>query len=32
VLNLAEAASTLYAGIGGTGGQVMAWNLTGKSL
>jgi hypothetical protein len=32
VLNLDEVASTLYAGIGGTGGQVMAWNLTGKSL
>ena len=24
--------AALYAGIGGSGGQVMAWNLTGKSL
>lgn len=32
VLNLDEVASTLYAGIGGTGGQVMAWNLSGTSL
>ena len=32
VLSLDEASGSLYAGIGGSGGQVMAWNLSGKSL
>ncbi len=32
VLGLVESGGSLYAGIGGTGGQVMGWNLTGKSL
>jgi hypothetical protein len=32
VLGLDEVSGSLYAGIGGSGGQVMGWNLSGKSL